>query len=66
MRDWTGQQWDTYYKKTVNVGLDFFELLADAVEMFAQGKRLNSDERERWKTTVARCKKLIKTECDKI
>ena len=66
IREWTDKQWDAYHKRTVNIGLDFFELLADATEMLAQGKRLNAAERENWKTTVARCKRIIKIECDKI
>lgn len=66
MMEWTDNQWDAYYKRTVNVKLEFFELLADAVEMLHQGKRLNKAEQKCWETTVAQCRELIKRECETI
>lgn len=64
--NWTDEQWDAYYKKTVTIGLDWLESLATAVELLAKGSRLTKEERRQWETTVKSCNEILDKEAASI
>jgi hypothetical protein len=64
--EWTDEQWEEYYRRTVNVGLDYLDLLTTAAELLARGARLSLEDRKGWESTAASVRNLVDSECERI